>query len=90
MTVFSSSLELAGDDADADRFADAVYGDGHDCTISKRAGIVRAGFDREAMNLREAILSAIATIHRASPTVVVTGVSLDDGQPIDHVIAASA
>jgi hypothetical protein len=80
--IYSFTLILDGEAADTDEFANEVYGDGHDCTLSTSVGVVKAGFDREAASLREAVTSAIRTIHRADPSVRVVGVLTED-QPID-------
>lgn len=78
----SFTLILDGDAADTDEFADVVYGDGHDCTLSTCEGVVEADFYREAPNFREAVASAIRSVHKAGPSVRVVGVLTED-EPID-------
>lgn len=67
-------------------FADAVYGIAPDCTVS----MGRIAFDRDADSLIEAIRSAVKSIHRADPSVIVTGVVLDEGQAIDALLGVVA
>ena len=82
--IYAFTLILEGDAADTDEFADKLYGDGHDCLLSTCEGVVRAGFDRDAVTFRDAVTSAIRSVHRADPSVRVVGVLTDD-QPIDAI-----
>lgn len=83
MTTYFFALRLS-QEADSDAFADALYADGHDCVLSTCDGVTEADFHRDADHLQAAIRTAIASVHRAGPTVRVTGVFLDDEQPIDE------
>jgi hypothetical protein len=91
MKTYGFTLQLEGIDEDGfEAFSEAIYGLANDCTASFIQGTAYAGFDRDARSLREAVASAIESVHRADPSVTVVGVILDDGQPIDDLIKAAA
>ena len=67
-------------------FCNALYPFAPDST----PGTAVVGFDREAPSLREAILSAIESVHRADAGVRVVGVEIDEeGRAIDEAFVAA-
>ncbi len=91
MITYGFTLQLEGIDHDGfESFTEAIYGLANDCTASFCEGIAYAGFDRDASTLREAVASAVESVHRADPTVTIVGVVLDDGQPIDDLLGIAA
>ncbi len=67
-------------------FANAVYGVAPDSTVS----MGRVGFDHGAAGLREAVISAEASVRKADPSVTVVGVILDDGGSLDTLLTPVA
>lgn len=93
MTTFGFTLQLEGPGAVRERFSalsEALFPYAPDCTPAFRSGTTYIGFDRDARSLREAVASAIESVHRADPSVTVVGVILDDGQPIDDLVGTAA
>jgi hypothetical protein len=93
MTTYGFTLQLDGmpaDDAWFDQFCEAVFPHAPDSTPHRCNGINYLGFDREAPSLREAVLSAVASVHRADSSVTVVGVVLDDGQPLEDLLRTAA
>lgn len=88
MTTHWFTLRLEGAAADTDGFSEALYDNGHDCVLASTDGAVRAAFHCDAATLREAILSAIDSVHRADPAVRVVGLELEEGRTIDEAFAA--
>jgi hypothetical protein len=87
MTTYWFTLRLDGEAADSEAFSVALYEDGHDCVLSTSAGVVTADFSRDADTLREAVLSAIKSVHQADRTVRVVALEVE-GRTIDEVLAA--
>lgn len=88
MTTHWFTLRLDGPNADSDEFAEALYSDGRDCILATTDGVVRAAFHRDAVTLREAILSAISSIHKADLSVRVVALETEGGHTIDEAFAA--
>ncbi len=89
MKTFGFTLHVEGvpkSDDGFDRFCNSLFEFAPDST----PGVSRIGFDRDAGSLREAIASAIESVHRTDPSVTVVGVVLDDGQPIDALLGVTA
>lgn len=91
MTTYGFTLQLGGVSQDKyEAFSEAMYGEANDCTASFRGGVAYAGFDRQARSLLEAVSSAVASVHRADPSVTVVGIELDDGQLLDDLLNVAA
>lgn len=93
MTTYGFTLQLDVAPADNDwfdRFSEAIFPHASDCTPHRRAGVTYVGFDRDAPDLRTAVLSGIESVHRADPSMTVVGVALDDGQPLDMLLGVIA
>lgn len=87
MSTHWFTLRLEGPSAMSETFSEALYEDGHDCVWGASEGMVTVAYRREAPSLREAILSAIASVHRADRSVRIVGLDLDEGT-IDDAFAA--
>lgn len=89
MTTYGFMLHVEGVPRDADgfeAFCNALYPHAPDST----PGTATIGFDRDAQSLREAIASAIESVHRADPSITVTGIVMDDGAAIDRLLETAA
>ncbi len=90
MKTYWFTLRLDGPAADTDDFSEALYDDGHDCVLTTSNRVVKAAFSRDADTLRDAVLSAISSVHRADSSVRVVGLEIDEeGQAIDDAIIAA-
>jgi hypothetical protein len=88
MNIYSFSLIVEGvpeTDEGFSAFTEALFPHAPDSTPS--AGEI--SFDREATSLREAIASAIESVHQADPSIAIVGIVMEDGQPIDAVVAVA-
>ena len=89
MTNYGFTLHVDGIPESDDgflAFANALFEHAPDCT----PGGLTVGFDRDAENLRDAVVSAVESVRRADPSVTVVGAVLDDGRRIDSLLPPAA
>ena len=79
MITHTFTLVLHADNMDPAVLEDTIYDAGcDDALLLHRDGVPYLDFDREAESLMEAILEAIAEVHRAGPGIEVLRVEPDD------------
>jgi hypothetical protein len=87
--TYSFRLRIEGVTYDGfESFADALYSPEVDCTISYRNHAAGAHFNWESDTLRDALLAAIAHVHKADPTARIVAIEADAGQALDEAFAA--
>ena len=78
MTTYDFTVVLGGLDELTPELANRLFAAGcDDGTPSQRAGIVRIGFSREAVDLETAIRSAVANVMEAGCTVTRVEIEAD-------------